>query len=52
MYSYAEEQYPTLYMGCTLAPPGEYYERSVCGGDAVLCQVTLTTCSLCICSVP
>jgi len=25
MYSYAEERHPTLYMGCTLAPPGEYY---------------------------
>jgi len=25
----------------TLAPPGEY---AVCGGDAVLCQITLTTC--------
>jgi len=25
----------------TLAPPGEL---SVCGGDAVLCQITLTTC--------
>jgi len=24
MYSYAEERHPTLYMGCTLAPPGEY----------------------------
>jgi len=25
MYSYAEERHPTLYMRCTLAPPGEYY---------------------------
>jgi len=25
MYSYAEERHPTLYMGCTLAPSGEYY---------------------------
>jgi len=24
MYSFAEEWYPTLYMGCTLAPPDEY----------------------------
>ena len=29
----------------TLAPPGEYeIEPSICGGDAVLCQITLTTC--------
>jgi len=27
----------------TLAPPGEY-DSTVCGGDAVLCQITLTTC--------
>jgi len=25
MYSNAEEPHPTLHMGCTLAPPGEYY---------------------------
>jgi len=25
MYSYTEERHSTLYMGCTLAPPGEYY---------------------------
>jgi len=24
-YEYAEELQPTLYMGCTLAPPGNYY---------------------------
>jgi len=24
MYFYVEEWYPTLYMGCTLAPPGKY----------------------------
>jgi len=30
-----------LHIGCTLAPPGE---PSTCGGDATLCQITLTTC--------
>jgi len=29
-----------LYMGCTLATT----EPSMCGGDAALCQITLTTC--------
>jgi len=35
-----------LYMGCTVAPPGEYdtIESYVCGGDAALSQITLTTC--------
>ena len=28
-----------LYTGCTLAPP-----TVVCGGDAALCQITLTIC--------
>jgi len=32
-----------LYMGCTLAPPGDTTQPTVCGGDAVLCQITLTT---------
>jgi len=31
-----------LYMKCTLVPPGK--EPSMCGGDAALCQITLTTC--------
>jgi len=44
MYSFAEERYPALYMRCTLAPPANIIEPSVCGGDAVLCQITLTTC--------
>jgi len=36
-----------LYMGCTLAQPEEYLtEPSMCGGDAALCQITLTTCLL------
>jgi len=36
-----------LYMGCTLAPPGEYDWAVVYGGDAAtLCQITLTTCFL------
>jgi len=30
-----------LHIGCTLAPPGK---PSMCGGDAALCQITLTTC--------
>jgi len=33
-----------LCMECTLVPPGEY-EPSMCGGNASLCQITLTTCS-------
>ena len=32
-----------LNMGCALAPPGEY-DSFMCGGDAALCQITLTTC--------
>jgi len=28
----------------TLAPPGKSIDPFVCGGDAVLCQITLTTC--------
>ena len=31
-------------MGCTLSPPANTTEPSVCGGDAALCQITLTTC--------
>jgi len=37
-----------LYMRCTLAPPrhlANTTEPSMCGGDAALCQITLTTCS-------
>jgi len=30
----------------TLGPPGEYDSLFVCGGDAALCQITLTTCCL------
>ena len=41
MYSYVEERHPTLYMGRHLAIT---VEPSVCGGDAVLCQITFTTC--------
>jgi len=34
-----------LHMGCTLLPPGKYeYDSSMCGCDAALCQITLTTC--------
>ena len=36
-----------LYLRCTLPPLGEYEyttEPYVCGGDAALCQITLTTC--------
>ena len=35
-----------IYMGCTLATPDKNTtEPSMCGGDAALCQITLTTCS-------
>jgi len=30
--------------GCTLAPPSESTEPSMCGGDAALCHITSTTC--------
>ena len=33
-----------LYIGCTLAPPENTTELPTCGGDAALCQITLTTC--------
>jgi len=33
-----------LYMGCTLAHLANTTEPCVCGGDAALCQITLTTC--------
>jgi len=29
-----------LYMGCILAPPGEY-DWTVCGSNAALCQITV-----------
>jgi len=29
---------------CILAPPAEYYWTVRCGGDAVFCRITLTTC--------
>jgi len=32
-----------LYMGCTLATPGEYDWTVLCGGDTALCQITLAT---------
>jgi len=32
------------YMGFILAPPGEHDWMMVCGGDAALCQISLTTC--------
>ena len=32
-----------LYVGCTLAPLATTTEPSMCGGDAALCQITLTT---------
>ena len=35
-----------LYMGFTLAPLAKTTEPSVCGGNAALCPITLTTCSL------
>jgi len=33
-----------VYMGCTLAPPADTTEPSMCGGDVDLCQITLTNC--------
>jgi len=36
----------TLNGECTLALPDELIEQFVCGGDAALCQDTLTTCIL------
>jgi len=33
-----------LYMVCTMTPPENTTEPSMCGGDAALCQITLTTC--------
>jgi len=33
-----------LYMGCTLRHLANTTEPSVCGGDAALCQITLTSC--------
>jgi len=44
MYSYVEERHPTLYMGAHWRHLANTIEPSVCGGDAVLCQITLTTC--------
>jgi len=42
-----------LYMGCTLAPHEEKNttEPSMCGGDAALCQITLTSCLHLFCDV-
>ena len=37
-----------LYMGAHWRHLANTIEPSVCGGDAVLCQITLTTCSLCV----
>ena len=34
-----------LCIGCTLAPLRIMTESSMCGSDAALCQITLTTCS-------
>ena len=31
-------------MGCTLAPPGNTTEPSMCGGDAAFLLNTMTTC--------
>jgi len=33
-----------LYMGCTWRHLKNTTEQSMCGGDAALCQITLTTC--------
>ena len=45
MYFYAEEGgTPTPYMGAHWRLLANTIEPSVCGGDAVLCQITLTTC--------
>jgi len=44
MYFYAEGGTPTPYMGAHWRHLANTIEPSVCGGDAVLCQVTLTTC--------
>jgi len=44
MYSYAEERHPTLHMGAHWRHLANTIEPSVCGGDAVLCHITLTTC--------
>jgi len=44
MYSYAEERHAILYMGAHWRHLANTIEPSVCGGDAVLCQITLTTC--------
>jgi len=33
-----------LCIGCTLAPLRIMTEPSMCGSDAALCQITLTTC--------
>jgi len=42
-----------LYMGCTLAPREEKNttEPSMSGGDAALCQITLTSCLHLFCDV-
>jgi len=46
MYFYAEEGgTPTPYMGTHSRHLANTIEPPVCGGDAVLCQITLTTCS-------
>jgi len=46
MYFYAEESgTPAPYMGAHWHHLANTIEPSVCGGDAVLCQITLTTCS-------
>jgi len=44
VYSYAEELHPTLYMGAHWRHLANTIKPSVCGGDAVLCQITLITC--------
>jgi len=41
MYCYAEEHY---ILGAHWRHLANTIEPSVCGGDAVLCQITLTTC--------
>jgi len=42
MYFYAEERHPTLLWGAHWRHLANTIEPSVCGGDAVLCQITLT----------
>jgi len=40
-----------LDLGCTLAPLVNTIEPSVCGADAALCQITLTTFYCCLSSL-